>query len=1190
MFAFIKWCAKALLFTVLLLLALLVTTALVLRLGWPLWTSLAIIGGGIAFFYAVRFIRRSLRQRAEEKNVAKMLAADAEAGGAKEPVSAGAKAEMAARQRLEWKRGLARLRAAPLERGLPKADALPWFLAFGSATSKKTEVLNGMRVRVGMAGAKDAEEGDPAFRWHFTSQAVWLDISPRLLHGGEEWRLFLRELTRQQGGRRMGGAAIFLDAPELLAGNADAIREEAVLFRSRLDETMRAIGAGLQSYVLVNDVDGLYGMSALTGAMSAEALAAPMGAFNNAPDSEKPEEFVGRTMRELVDRLRLAALTNPRGIDGRERAAAFQVPSEIDRLKDPLVAVLREIFKENPYQIRLNLRGLFLGGIGRADAAMPSAQAELSSFAPPPLPTKCERTLFWTDLFEKWLPTDPAPVRPLRERRHFRAFVNHAGLSVFLLGTLAINLLNAMSFAEARRVWVIAGGEAQRPNFQAPLRSVITAMMNKALRLEEANAAWQLPRMGMNEPLLLERAAKREFCDFMNAEILPQSINDMKTAVDEAIESRNPESIGGTLLQLNFLQRFISERLGGRKEGISDFINSLARKNAFFDPEEQKESNYYFSWVEDLGPLNKTLRYIDDLEVHLINTAMGGDLLAWIPAWINRFPEMSPIRLSEAWQPIVIPAAEAERGNIPASWTAAGYQRAKDIVKTICFDRNRNEIKAKEEEFLEQYRQEALRQWLIAIGDGYTPAQLGPLVPDSVVEELIANFGFNQSPEKQLMNIMSAHLVPIFKGVPQPVQIRSLLMHIELDENASVLISLSPGKAESGVSKRVMEIIAPLGAALSSTQKSNLPMVSGKDDYQVGLFAYRKVIGAFQEIASRAMSIEECFQIVRAEYAGTSLPPPPAGGAAAENKDAASTANPFKEVEKGIADIRRYFTAREDVHVWDLLDFSNSYEWLRYLLVRRAAQQAEKMWQSGPYTAARLLPGTPTSNVEQLFASGGIVSNFMLNDMKGLWEHGESGFENAEWQNLPFRFNKNFLDYLAWGSALAGIKTPEKFAFTMAVDSVSVDAGARERPMRVEFLWDTTEAQQRLNYQNYPISRQFEWKPRQEMVIVMRISFPSLQLEKTWSGPKAAFDFITTFRRGAFTWKPQDFPGAEETLARLGVSEIRMRVGMRHQEEAVRFYSQREMPLPYTIVMEKQADGERKANSRTPSAPVGVSR
>ena len=261
--------------------------------------------------------------------------------------------------------------------------------------------------------------------WWFHDNAVMLEVASEAFvrSSGSRvadaaWTALLEDLSSRRGALPLDGIVLAISASDLAGPDAlgqRALNDKMIQIYGRLWQAQRALGISLPVWVVITRCDIIPGFRPLAEAMPELRRQEAIGwSLPYALESAFRPEWIDEAIGALQDALAAAALelaaTDPGGESGR---AALELPSELDRLRQPLASALGAIFRRTAFQEALHLRGVwFTGAAGLpAPSGVPMLVADarpgISVAAPAPqaMPLAFVRDVFVKKIFaEKGLP------------------------------------------------------------------------------------------------------------------------------------------------------------------------------------------------------------------------------------------------------------------------------------------------------------------------------------------------------------------------------------------------------------------------------------------------------------------------------------------------------------------------------------------------------------------------------------------------------------------------------------------------------------------------------------------------------------------------------------------------------------------------------------------------------------------
>ncbi|UZZ13303.1 type VI secretion system membrane subunit TssM [Ectopseudomonas mendocina] len=252
---------------------------------------------------------------------------------------------------------------------------LPWYVIIGPPGSGKTTALVNSGLNFPLAermggGAIRGVGGTRNCDWWFTDEAVLLDTAGRYTtqdsHAEVDkaaWLGFLDLLKNQRKRRPIDGAFIAISLSDLLLGSESERAAHARSIRARVQELYAQLGVRFPIYVMLTKFDLVPGFMEFFDDLGKEERGQVWGTtfpLDDGKSGEGPlagfkQEFAAleeRLTQRLVERLQQER-------DPNRRDLIYGFPQQFAALRDNLASFLDGVFKPNPYEERVLLRGVY---------------------------------------------------------------------------------------------------------------------------------------------------------------------------------------------------------------------------------------------------------------------------------------------------------------------------------------------------------------------------------------------------------------------------------------------------------------------------------------------------------------------------------------------------------------------------------------------------------------------------------------------------------------------------------------------------------------------------------------------------------------------------------------------------------------------------------------------------------------
>ena len=263
---------------------------------------------------------------------------------------------------------------------------LPWILLIGEPQSGKTTTLrqSGIDFPLGRE-ALSGTGGTVNCDWWFANDAVIIDTAGRFTMpvdsapDREEWRSFLKLLTKYRPKCPISGVIVTIPATSLIEDSPTVIEEKADRIREKLLELVTELGIEFPIYIMVSKSDLLPGFTEFCGSLASVENTQILGWNRDGLDPVpfEPEQFASYYHRQ-ANRFYQWALRRLRSLPVSDEATRiFSFPTSFLNVKDHLGLYLKSIFRADRFHVPLFWRGCFFSSGIQLGQAISKALNEL---------------------------------------------------------------------------------------------------------------------------------------------------------------------------------------------------------------------------------------------------------------------------------------------------------------------------------------------------------------------------------------------------------------------------------------------------------------------------------------------------------------------------------------------------------------------------------------------------------------------------------------------------------------------------------------------------------------------------------------------------------------------------------------------------------------------------------------------
>lgn len=1146
----------------------------VLYLQWPLWGALAIFFGVLAAFFGLKALRR-FAVRSHVK--ARLLASESKAA-----ISVSKQDDYQHALLSKWKSAVELLKKSQLRRFGNPLYVLPWYMVMGESGAGKTTAINRSRLTPMLRETAQAKQIVQTANcdWWFFSEAIVLDTAGRYVSpdGDErdhkEWDYLLELFSKYRSREGLNGLVIVIDAPTLLAGNVETIESRGRALRDRIDQLMRLFEKRFPIYVMVTKCDQIYGFSQWALQLTDEQSQEAMGYLALQPgDVDDEQQFAHEALGAISARLEKLRLDLAMG-GVALTPEMLLLPGEVSRLTSGLQLFLKSALGHNPYLEHPYLRGLFLTS-GRQDAPLPSRLGDLLGDRQGQ-PSGQGKSFFIHDIFSRILPKERNAGLPGQiVSRWRRVTANMAMISWASLCVAAFVFVILSYYSTSSTIARFAAAIPKNFGMESPqiddktfeMEQLNTGLMVVGLILKEEKN-WKTRWLAFNpEVEALERKLKRVFVQRFR--VVQNSPTGLSLDVKELLKSSDPTIRAYALLTLARYINMVQARVDGAGyQQILALPQVPQQVLTALDPALTNNKNIAsgfddllvaaIAWSSPDDPyLAKSLASDRDV---LMREVYKTPQMEWLVQWANSLPDISPIALSDFWDPDVSTNTGMQ---IEGGLTLRGKQRIDTFVAELRQAlQNAPEVVSASDAFNKWYLAERLNAWRSFAWGIMQGETLIRTEPD--FRNVISSLGSVNSPFSLFFKKLESEFESLSSS-QSPSWLEFARYYIKLSDqvraNPAIKGAMSVATAVNSVAGKALRD--------SFDQKTNLvptEISRARDDITLfEKYAVERQLATVEVMRG----IPAAFDMSAAYFSGAS--------------SADGAASVISRMEKNFAAFKansRFNSAGDEV-IWRVIE--GPIETIKRYTFEQASCKIQQDWEKDVMWKTQLAVN-PKEASAQLFGDQGSVWAFVDGPAKNFVTRTGGSIFPVSVSGSQFPFAPGFINFLNQAvtnrvsevvkQKLAEASTAKSAKLSLAASPIGVNGGAKARPYAAVLTIQCAQEPIELSNVNMEAKDTFEWKPDQCGEVTLEIEIESLTLTKRYPGPLGLAMFLEEFQDGAKVFTPADFPAAMEQLDKLGVREITLRYDMQGRDEVLK------LAQDYRYMLEQSTPSTRPVLSR----------
>ncbi|MCP4162052.1 MAG: hypothetical protein GY760_18420 [Deltaproteobacteria bacterium] len=1114
---------KILKLTILLALVLLIFTlfaSLSIYAGYPWWGGAVLMVCLLFLVVSFIFVRKIWMSKRENDFVSVMS----------KDVNAGDK-EVSEDVKQRWKDAMKELRRSHLKKLGNPLYVLPWYLVIGESGSGKTTAIknSGLSSTFSVVDKVSGISGTKNCDWWFFEKAIIIDTAGRYTMQGNdkdpaEWNLFLNQLSKYRKQEPINGLIVTISADKLLRNNNAELEEEGKKIRARVDELMLALGSKFPVHVMVTKCDLINGMDYFFRKLPQETMEQAMGAINHDPSADVlkfAQKSVAKVSAKLKD-LRLHIINK---YSERVEHELLLFPEDFEKLGSGLKTFFESSLKTSLYKEAPIIRGLFFSS-GKQDGSAYSKFLESMEIVRNDETKKVtDNGMFLHDFFSKIIPEDRALFTPTLEKIGNKRFTKNIGIAswvallVAFCGFLSLSFLfNLSSIKEVR-------GHFENPQIMTGdiLQDVNTTekLLESLLKLENINNSKWLPTFGLSHSKDVEEHFKKKFCKIFAKELLSSTDKKMFERLLRTSNGRNRNYI---INYIPHIVRRINNIDSSINEGELDHLLAMPKPGFKFITEDYsrkipdeliemigRQYTYYVLW-EDREVLARRLNKFKNRVDHFI--ARADMSLTWLVSWCNKSSGKDGVYQEDFWGGRAFGESQPIVG---FAYTSNGKSHIDNFIsemrKTVS---NPVNIAKKTTSFDKWYKISYLNSWY-RFGDAF-PNGVKRLQGKEDKLSVIVKIASKKGPYFTLLDRMATELSPFIEEKSLPSWTRLVFELAQVKEYAA---KNKGGKPKKGVmaklakkGKKLMSKIEKKTGAGASRNLDFEKLVSSAN----ALSGYQ---GSLNEMTKSAVSNAEAYKLTFAAFA----------------EDSATGETSIYNAFRNMTDLKVSMDSHlsNQTMFWNLLKGPLRITW-QYLCTISGCHLQEK-WE------AEVLPEVEGVNnkktlIKLLMGEEGFVTKFISGPAAPyLLKSKIKGYYPKSVLRGNIGFSSTFFNFLQKGS-FSKRTFAESFDIKIKALPIDTNKDANIIPHATTLELECAGGVQSLVNLNYPISKLFNWSPKDCGNVNLLIKVGNLVLKKQYTGYRPFSKFLKDFEKGRRIFKAEDFPEYKSPLKRMGITYI----------------------------------------------------
>lgn len=1119
---------------------------------FPVWLTVYILSGVVAVLLFTWLIVFFWRKKKEKEFISEILVEDESSLDKKEK-------QYVRELKTRWKQAIRDLKSSHLRTVGNPLYVLPWYMIIGeSGTGKTTAIKNSrMSANFGEPNRLSGFSGTKNCDWWFFEKAIILDTAGRYaIHESEkrdkgEWHAFLQHLAKYRKKEPVNGLIVTISADKLLTADKKLIEEDGKKIRNRLEELMFFLGAKCPVHIMVTKCDLIHGMNSFCSSLPDETLSQAFGYLNEDMQSDV-NSFMDVAFENITNQLkniRLKISYKP----GQKRIMpdVLLFPEEFEALKPGLDVFFENAFKDNLYQETVLIRGVYFTSAIQEGMPISAYTDSLENQENNAGPEVTEKSFFVHDFFAKILPEDRYLFEPTQNTLDSRKKISKVAVMCWFLAALTIGGFVSHSFL--KNLNIIKSAQALVRNIEMTEDrtlykdlSAVEDLKQTILDIEKNNEKWQAPRFGMHHSLEVERDLKLKYCSLFNEEYLSTYDKRLADRVLKIDKSTVKKEISQTIPVLVRRINLITKRLETpdlvtlSEMPKPDYLSFLALDDEYIIPKAVRmyEDHYhhYLMWQSDdnLRKSSKQLKmllngFVEKEEISL----------KWLAYWCERSSEQERITLKDFWKGS---GTVKEKIEIPAAFTTIGMETISSFIDELSNATSQKlDIEEKKIDYDHWYKSSYVLSW-----HEFAKSFSKGINLLATSEEKLATameIATSEGPYFVFIQMMAEELAPFadYDGGPSKAFVPALYECVDIMTTAQNIASEKDGKGGGArkvkrlstmlarktkagrVGMRVKRVASSSGGRTAGGKGSD--GAGGQEKLEAAAIAFNTYKTSLAQMAASTLSPQAAYSFTSTAYGQD-----PATG----KSPVYSSLNSLKRVSLAVSGYR----TSEKVMA-DLLKGPERFLW--QYLCRQTNCYLQNRWEEDVLSEVqdvwnkdkkeKLLWDEEEGYAKKFIKE--VTSPFIRKSRK--W-----GYYAKEIDGQKLKLTSSFFNFYKRRNTARKVVL-EKYDVWVKGMPTESNPSARIIPHMTWLELEGEGGSQSMKNYNYPIKRQFIWKPGQSRDVNLHINVGDLELKKTYKGYYGFAKFLKDFKKGYKNFYRDDFPEYSNALKRVGVEYIKVK-------------------------------------------------
>jgi type VI secretion system protein ImpL len=1099
--------------------------------SWPWWIFVVIIASFLGMAIGFFAIKKLLIRRNEKKFVQSIIKEEEAIAGKVRDTKEDDFREVHS----QWKEAITKLKKSHLRKFGNPLYVLPWYILMGESRSGKTSAIKNSNLSSSLTDVSSdtIPSGTKHYDWWFLDQAIILDTAGRYSipieeeRDKSEWQTFLTLLSKHRKKEPVNGVIVTVPSNELLHGDMTALSEKAKNIRQRINQLMRILGAKFPVYLLVTKMDLVNGFTDFCDHIPDQRNEQVMG-FSNEDGNTNCMEVLEQCMSTIFSQLRELRSVF---IQNRINNFAVSFPNEFIQLKPGLESYVQSLFGDDIYQAAPLFRGVYFSSACRQGSPESKFLKETEIQYENENSLDKNKGFFLRSFFNAILPKDRNVFTPLSEFLMWRKTTLSLGVFSVILLCLALSGILVFSYYNNYKVLNKFDNRFFKQMAVAAHNAdnvlTIDRQRFEINKLQSDNENWILPRIGLDQSLVLEKSLKEKFIKDVKENLVDPMDNLFFQKVDKINRHTPYEDIVDCAVYA--VRRIIvlkssvgNDSLSGKREFEKSISNLFPKLKASMPAAiASKFAAIYYDYLEWGADEKQSIAKLELFQKHLAKIAEKTGDFQWL---LSRSVCSTPdILISDFITGYTVNEPENNSELIvKGAFTEIGRNEISEFIKLIqkAYP-GEDKFEKMEQAFWDWYAKEFYSGWF-DFATGFPSGKEWQTLIDNW-NDIATLMTTDHNPYFLLLGKMADE----FESINTDDDMRPAWADtVILLKKIRYLAETETKKAKGSVLAKLAITKEKISNKIGKTSDKAYKVMDRQEakaiDYNLALSGiWNDYTSGLKSISSATSYSEKCFLMFADFFKALS--------------DQSKQDAPFNKTYDDLVRLKSFLKQKETSPVLVSL-LQGPYDFLTVYGVHNTAKYLQSKWEE------MILSTTYNIDSENYHSilfdrTNGVIWKFVNDEAAPFLDQSRTGFFSKTAFGLRLPFNKRFFKLLNKGKA-SSLEQQNEYAVIIQTAPMTVNNEAIIRPYSTKLTLECADTRTEFINNNFLETKKFLYNPATCGDVTLTIEFKDEILKKRYKGKLGFANFLMDFKDGTKVFSIADFPEQSGYLIKNNVTDI----------------------------------------------------